>query len=504
MYHNHKHSISFAAFALLLTAGCAFAFDSGSPGGPALNPAADVAIELPPSGVLDYDSINIPQNVRVTFKRNVTNTPAVIRVKGSAQIAGIIDVSGQDAPPSGSIGSGLQSDDGVPGRGGPGGFDGGTGGATGRAIQYGGTGVGPGGGGPGVSITCATGNIYNFGGAGGGYSGAGSNGGGFTSSCATGQPTFTFGIGGAVYGSSQLLPLIGGSGGGGGGGSSNFRGAGGGGGGGAILLAVSGALTLTSTGQILASGGKGGSSGGIGAGSIGGGGSGGSIRVVASQLTIDGRVWALAGSPGGYDVPPAASNYGGGTGSAGRIRFEADTVVRVGGSISPAYGSVAKPGAMFVTGLPTLRIAKVGGIAVPLAPSGSRDVVLAADVPNPVLVDFETTGIPAGNTVVLTVTPPSGAAYSKRSPALVQDGDVARANVSVDIAAGNSVLTATSTYQIVVGLGESLSRYAMGERVERVRLSATLQGTTSVTLITVSGREFELPRAEWAALMVAG
>jgi hypothetical protein len=507
MVHYRTTTVLIATLAPLLAAAPAAAFDSGSPGGPPLNPTANVEIPLPLSGVLDYDSINIPLGVRVTFLRNATNTPVIIRVKGSAMIIGTIDVSGQDAPATGSIGNGAQNDDGAPGRGGPGGYDGGRGSATGKGVQTGGTGIGPGGGGPGLSITCTSGsssNTYSFGGAGGGYSAAGTNGGGFSLSCGTGQPTYPPATGGSAYGSPELLPLIGGSGGGGGGGWFNFRGGGGGGGGGAILIAVTGSLTVQGNGQILANGGRGGDVGGTGAGSVGGGGSGGAIRLVASSLTIDGRVWALAGGAGGQTVATGASNYGGGSGSQGRIRLEADTVVRVGGNIQPAYGSVAKPGAIFITGLPTLRIARVAGTPVPAAPTGSRDVVLPASLPNPVAVDFETSGIPAGNTVVLTVTPPTGAAYSKRSPALVQDGEVARASVSLDIPTGDSTLTATTTYQIVVGLGESLSRYAMGERVERIRVSASLAGESAITLITVSGREFDLPREQWSALMVAG
>ena len=81
------------------------------------------------------------------------------------------------------------------------------------------------------------------------------------------------------------------------------------------------------------------------------------------------------------------------------------------------------------------------------------------------------------------------------------DSTLATGSLSIDLPDGQSVLSATTTYQIVVGLGESLSRYAQGERVDRVRLSTSLGGASRVTLITVSGKEYELPPAAWGALL---
>jgi hypothetical protein len=49
------------------------------------------------------------------------------------------------------------------------------------------------------------------------------------------------------------------------------------------------------------------------------------------------------------------------------------------------------------------------------------------------------------------------------------------------------------TYTIVVALGEALSRYAQNERVEKITLSATLGGRSKMTLITVSGKEYDAP-----------
>lgn len=481
----------------------ASAFNSGSTGeNGALAPTGTGTffVDLPETGVLKYTTISIPQNLTVKFRRNTSNTPVVLLVQGSVSIAGTLDVGGDPGPGAGSASGGGLADDGQPGKGGPGGYDGGWGGAKGSA--YGGQGVGPGGGLPGLLIGCA--NISSqpvaFGGNGAGYSTVGGIGGFDPLSC-NGQ-NIPHG-GGAVYGSAQLLPLIGGSGGGGGAGGFNFIGAGGGGGGGALLIAASGSVTVTNTGAIRANGGKGGNVGGLGAGTAGGGGSGGSIRIIATTVSMVGQVQALGGAAGQneFDVGSRAYNYAGASGGSGRIRLEADATPSTGNTNPTA--SVATAGPISISGLPTLSIVKVGGLAVPALPTGTRDVVLPASTTNPVTIDLQTTGVPAGNTVLLTVTPQNALAYSKRSVALVGDSILATGSLTIDLPDGQSVLSASTTYQIVVGMGESLSRYAQGERVERVRLSATLGGTSQITLITVSGKEYELPPAAWAELLGA-
>jgi hypothetical protein len=494
-------SLVFVAGLLALSAAPTSAYNSGSTGadGALTLAAAEVrSVDLPPSGVLNYTSITVPLNAILRFNRNATNTPVVLLVQGNVSIAGTLDVSGSDSPGAGASGGGIQSDEGQPGRGGPGGYDGGRGAAKGTL--FGGPGVGPGGGGPGYYIACNS-TVYAVGGGGGGFGAGGDAAGPATLGCPSGQ-SFTTVAGGTTYGSAPLLPLIGGSGGGGGGGGTNFAGSGGGGGGGAILIAASGTLSIVSTGKILANGGKAGNVGGIGAGSAGGGGSGGAIRLLATTISVGGPIQALGANPAVQE--PTIGNtqfYCCTRGGAGRIKLEADTAPNT--ALTQPTALVGAPGATFVSGLPTLRISRVAGFDVPAQPTGNRDVVVPAATPNPVTVEFQTTGVPAGNTVLLTVSPPSGAAYSKRSPALVGDSNLATGSLTIDLPTGSSVLSATTTYQIVVGLGESLSRYAMGERVERIRLTATLGAGSKATLITVSGKEYELPAAAWADLLGA-
>src|SRR6185369_2540509 len=105
--------------ALAVLAPNAAAFDSGSTGADgAFNPTANVTVPLPPSGVFNYTTVNIPAGVTVKFQKNTTNTPVVILASGDVTIAGTIDLNGGNAENvSNSAGTGL------PGLGGPGGYD---------------------------------------------------------------------------------------------------------------------------------------------------------------------------------------------------------------------------------------------------------------------------------------------------------------------------------------------------------------------------------------------
>lgn len=460
-----------------------WAFSSGSSGADgALAPAVNTEVVLPASGVLNYTSINIPTGVTVTFRKNVTNTPAVLLVSGDAVIAGTINVNGAASASVGAAGDGVVGDDGQPGAGGPGGFAGGRGGAVGTtaAVTVGGTGMGPGAGTPGIGMfSSCYGTQIVLGGAGAGYAVAGTSLGTSTNTCFNNHP----GIGGAAYGSSSLLPLVGGSGGGGAGGGVNFSGSGGGGGGGALLIAASGMVNVT--GSIVSNGGASGATAGDGAGSSGGGGSGGAIRIVATTMAGNGAISAIGGVPGaGIFIPGKAA-------SVGRIRLEAETYTRTAAS-TPVH-SFSAPGPIFIAGLPTLAITSIAGVAVPAAPTGVADVSLPASTVNPVAVAIQTTGVPVGNTITITVTPAYGQASAAVSAALTGSTASATANATVTLPTGPSTLQATVTYTIVASLGDILSRFAQNERVEKISLSALPGQTSKATLITVSGKRFEAP-----------
>jgi hypothetical protein len=62
-----------------------------------------VTINLPPSGVFNFTTINIPDQVIVKFNRNAGNTPVTMLASGDVSIQGLIDVSGGDANQAQSI-----------------------------------------------------------------------------------------------------------------------------------------------------------------------------------------------------------------------------------------------------------------------------------------------------------------------------------------------------------------------------------------------------------------
>lgn len=478
---------------LAVVPGLALAFDSGSTGADgAFSPTVNTEVQLPPSGVFNFTTINIPTGVTVTFRKNAANTPVALLASGNVTIAGVLDVRGTKGFDSGAAGTGNVGDDGQPGTGGPGGFDGGRGGpATSvHSNRGGGSGLGPGGGGYGYTVYSGSTPYLLIGG--GGAFGASPG----TQNCN--------GVPGTPYGSSLLLPLIGGSGGGGGAGGLSYAGAGGGGGGGAILIAASG--TISVTGSVLANGGAGGASTGDGRGASGGGASGGAIRLVATTISGNGTINATAGGWTNSDGPTADYYVcsGAGTGSAasagsvGRIRFEAETITRTAASTPTA--SVGTPGNLFVAGLPALTISSVAGVGAPANPTGNADITLPAGTANPVTVVFTATGVPVGNTVKLTVTPAFGEPITALSPALAGTTASATASVQVSLPVGPSVLQAQTTYTIVAALGDALSTYANNERVEKITLTATPGKPATVTLVTVSGKEFPVPASVLAGV----
>ena len=432
-------------------------------------------VPLPPSGVFNYASVNIPAGVTITFKRNAANTPVVILAQGDIVVAGTIDVSGKRPAPIGGAGDGNLADDGIPGEGGPGGFDGGPGGYPAGpeppppgASTRGGDGLGPGGGGGAQML-----NGYSIPGAGGGHATSGQSPSGY------GTP------GGATYGTPTLRPLIGGSGGGGASGASSMLR---GGGGGAILLAASGTVHIS--GSILALGDCDNLAVVPIAGiyqSKGGGGAGGAIRVVGTTVSGSGQLIATGAAVG-------CNGHGG----DGRIRLEAETLnFNVG--TNPTYTS-APPASVFLPSLPGLAITSIGGLPVPAEPTGNGDVTLPAATANPVTIDIQTNGIPIGSVVKVRVTPanaPSVSVDSAPTTGTLQNGAT---SVQVDIPDGASVVSATTTFTVTAELKDRLAPFARGERVEKVRLTATPGQPSTMALLTASGRELALPAAALAAI----
>lgn len=438
--------------------GAEAAFTSGSTGADgAFEPEASIVLQIPESGVFNFTTVHIPTGVTVTFKKNSQNTPVTILATGDVTIDGTVDVNGAN-------GNYL-----IPGAGGPGGFDGGQGGV---AYQVGKRGEGPGGGSGGGPRTNS-----NSGGGGG-------DGGSFGSSGGEGSYNYVTNIGspGSTYGNERILPLIGGSGGGGGGGTTVYVGGAGGGGGGAILIASSGVLTIN--GIITANGGAGAKGENNGYAGGGAGASGGSIRLIANTISGNGSISAAGGSGAG-----SYNSYGSGAGGgAGRIRFEALNVLRVSSTNPPL--SLGYPYAVAPPNMPTLTISSIGGMDVPAVPKGAfaaPDVMLPFNTKNPITVVVSGANIPVDQAVTVKAIPVSGT-ISSATGAL--SGTEASSTVSVALnisTAYPSLITATVTFQLAaLNINDF---YLNGEKVEQVRVAADLGGTSTVTYITVSGKE---------------
>lgn len=360
------------------------AFDSGSNGsyGPIDVTTGAVTLPMPADGVFHATTVSVAAGATLRFTRNALNTPVVILASGDITIAGTIDISG-----SGSANA-------LGGRGGPGGFDGGSSGPNVSA------GHGPGGGGSGTNdSTC------------GGVTATTSGGGSF------GSREAVRALNGAVYGGPILIPLIGGSGGGG----STIAPRGAGGGGGAILLASSTRITVS--GAINAVGGTG-YSDGAGCGQRGGSGSGGGVRLVAPVVAGGGRI-----DVGPY---PETAQQGG----HGRIRVDA---------LSNQSSLVFAPASAVTTGAfmhanpigPRLDVVSVAGQDIPVGTGTPATVLLppGQNVNQPVVVQAQ--DFPAGGTIPITIALiPTGSARTTVNASITMSTNPATVSTNVTFPAG--------------------------------------------------------------------
>jgi hypothetical protein len=423
-------------------------FDSGSTGADgAFAPTSNQTIQVPESGVFNFTAVNIPFPITITFTRNARNTPVTILASGDVNIAGSINVAGQDG----------NANNGYGGEGGPGGFKGGNGGY--RFAPFAGTnGDGPGGGEGGGSDDGAN---------------AGSGGsGGYATEGRTGAPgTARHGKGGQPYGSPTLLPLLGGSGGGGGAGSPTQNGGAGGGGGGAILIASSATLRLS--GGIAAYGGS-----SVNFQAAGGAGSGGAIRLVANTMAGTG---ALDVRGGGNGIP----------GSPGYIRVEAyDYRDFNPASVGGIPISFAQPNPVSVPNGPSLRIASVAAIPTPAstqgALQGAPDLVLPSSQPSPVELVIEASNIPLGTVVRVAVTPVIGPRAVYQSSPLTGTTAASSATASVPLPSGKSVITASAVIDLTTA--DANPMISTNERAAQMEVVTSYGGNSSLTYTTPSGQ----------------
>jgi len=333
--------------------------------------------------VFKYTTIDIPAGVTVTFTNHPKGAPVVWLASGDVNIAGTVNLSGKNG--------GTANDPAGYADGGPGGFSGGIRSVPGSPGPS--AGMGPGG--------AQRGN--DFWGGGFGTAGQGSG-------------------GGIAYGTSSLIPLIGGSGGEGG---SDFGGGGGGGGGGAILIASSTLITIISSGAIISDGGAGGT--GNGGNSRAGNGSGGGIRLVAEIVAGSGSLLARSGNP-------ALDN------GVGRIRIDGangltgvTTPMAVNGSFAPLFPEPTSP---------KLEATVVHNSLVPTDPLGhiGTDDVLIGRPNSPVTIQIKAQNIEPGTVVQVRIVPSNGGAFGVASTPLEGSYELSTATATASFPIGSSAV----------------------------------------------------------------
>jgi hypothetical protein len=272
----------------------------------------------------------------------------------------------------------------------------------------------------------------------------------------------------------SLVPLIGGSGGSGSSGldtSCGFRGAGGGGGGGggALLLAANVQVALESSTIDVTAG-----QGGVGCNFVGGAGSSGSLRIASPTITGNGSSLQLGN---------------------GIVRLEGNATTFVASiSVQNLRGSVlATPQPAIPTGVPTLRITSVGGLAVGQNPSGSvatPDVTFQTAPSGPVTIDLAAANIPVPNVVSVRASPLVGAQTATTST-LTGTQQSSTASASLAIPAGAGVITAVTSFPVTIAMLDRLPPLP-GFKPSLIEVTADALGASRLFVIGDDSTRVEL------------
>jgi hypothetical protein len=364
-------------------------FESGSDGsyGP-MNISSNTNLNVPANGVFNCTTITIAgANTQVTFNRNGLNTPIYLLAQSNVVISGYLVIDGGGYGPNGVSSS--------PGRGGPGGFDGGFGAVQGYSAS---DGQGPGGG----KASGYRGGVF------GTVQGANTN----------------------VYANTLLAPLIGGS-----GGAGHTSGGGGGGGGGAIVIASSTSITLNANSNpfgnenIYARGGNG-ETGGTGSG----GGSGGAVRLVAPIVNGTGKISVAGGNA-----------FNSSLGGAGSIRI--DTLDRYAWrNLSFDGGAKWSVGAqmyVFTPNNPRLDIVEAAGQAIAVGVTNQVTISLPPGASTNQTVRIQATGFTNDVPVTVAVVPEAG-------PSSQFNGTISVTSTNSTIGTVNVVIPADSFCNVSV------------------------------------------------------
>lgn len=401
-----------------------------------------------PDGVFRFKSGDIQGPL--SFTPNKENSPVILLFRGSVSIrprTGIISLDGKQA---------SNSD---PGEGGPGGYRGGRGGPNPQRGQ------GPGGGNPGYL------------GGGGSHATVGSMGSPLDAS----PPPAP----GRTYGNEFVLTLVGGSGGGGGTTAWDVSGHGGGGGG-ALLLVCEEEVRLDGAVSAQANN-----------FSYGGAGAGGAVRVLARRISGNGGIHV--GSVNGVDQR--------GNGGQGWIRI--DTLDNeFTGSFTGGKGSTGFNPVFFLGPVGTIGLAIESINGAPPAPGIN---VIPGTSGQPSLVSVRCVGIPLGTPVTVEALPRSGPPVAAVGVNTTGTTASSTAQIAVQLPPGNGTLTAKCQVLLEGGVpgnpgpngipGLSPSQQSAstttklpagfvlgGERIRSIETSVTVDGASTITYTTESGR----------------
>lgn len=425
------------------------AVNSGSDGSDgAFNPTEDVEIDMAdhPDGIYHYTSVNIPEGVTVTFKPNPRNTPVVWLVQQDVIIMGEVNLDGK----SGGIGI-------PPGEGGAGGYGGGV-----APIQGGlpGEGKGPGGG----KVDPAFPIFY----------------GSYASHAELGPVISQTHPPGDLYGNIYLLPLLGGSGGSGGifDYTNPYSGSGGGG---AILIAANRSIDLD--GVISARGNH-------WEKRYDGSGSGGAIRLVSDEITGLGEI-----------VTTMHSSL-----AQGRVRFDTP-VFSFAGSIDALSSHGYQPIIIPPDGQGiSLNITKVAGNNVAASPEASPinpDIIVPANISNPVQVIVSCQNIPLNTEIILEAKGPQGPSVIVSALNTTGTKENSTATISINLPRGSGTLQAKAVSGITTDLSALQKEddnsvlaktgwLATGEKFAAIEVTSTLGGGMSYTYISESGVRYPI------------
>ncbi len=179
-------------------------------------------------------------------------------------------------------------------------------------------------------------------------------------------------------------------------------------------------------------------------------------------------------------------------GGSGRVRIEGNTLNITSSNLPPNVATFAKPGLVNVSPVPALSFASVGGVPLSSAPGGSfdsPDVTLPSSTTNPVTVNLAASNIPVGTIVKVTVTPRNGSSSSYNSSVLsgTDSSSTATASVSLSNTMSN-VLRAEATFAVQTA-SNLFPVFVEGDEVKSVRVASVLGESSSIYLVTESGRE---------------